>query len=786
MVKNLHLVLLFVSIITFGNAYSQKVNVDSLESVLKSHIKEDTVKINLLNRIAFSVYRDSAEKSRRYATKAYELSDKLGFVEGQAESNYHIGLSYIKSDKKLSIEYFQKALHIAESIDYKTGMAKYLNRIGSYYKSIGEKAKAIEHLQRGIKIAEGLDNKTELGMCWLNLSSIYASNEEYDKTIEGSQIALKIFEEKGDKKNASNCFGELGRAFSLKGNLPIALDYMQKGLKLKEELNDSLGVGGSLSNIGNVYLGLCDFPKALDYYQQALVLAEQLNLKRMIATCYGNIGTTYQRMNNDQALEYFQKALVLSEELGTKMITASVYIYMGDYYLPKGDLDKALDSYLKALKTAEEGGLDRPASAAMNNVGTVYLKQKKYALALNYTLKAQTLANKIKLMNTQKDIHFQLSEIYAATNDYKKAYLNYKQFKELNDSLYGDENVKKITALEYTYKFEKEKQAIELQQLKKDTIQASKARNKRIIIISLIVCLILMTAIIVFIYRSSMLKQKTNLLLSKQKDEIEDKNEELLLLNEEISSQKDEISMINAEIQAKNSKLQELNATKDKFFGIIAHDLRNPFNAILGLSDILVTSSDQYNQERTMEMIRIMNTSAQNTYKLLENLLDWARAQTGEIVYNPKTLSVKDLIAETTSLCKSLAMEKNISIHYNIPDDLYVYADQNSLNTVLRNLITNAIKFTHKGGNVSVSSTVQYNEAIITVSDTGIGMAEETRSKLFNITEKISVIGTESESGTGLGLILCKEFVEKNGGKIWVDSELGKGSDFKFSIPLMA
>jgi two-component system, sensor histidine kinase and response regulator len=293
-----------------------------------------------------------------------------------------------------------------------------------------------------------------------------------------------------------------------------------------------------------------------------------------------------------------------------------------------------------------------------------------------------------------------------------------------------------------------------------------------------------MSLIALYIYLLYRLKHKTTIILTKQKDEIEAKNEELQQLNEEILNQKDEITAINAEIETKNNKLQELNATKDKFFGIIAHDLRNPFNAILGFSDALVTSGDQYDQEHTMEIIGMMHSSAQNAYKLLENLLEWSRSQTEGIEYNPQNLILKNLVIETENLCENLAKEKNISILHDIPDNLKVYADQNMLNAILRNLITNAIKFTNNGGNITITSILQNAEIVITVSDTGIGMNEDTKKKLFNIHEKISILGTEKESGTGLGLILCKEFVEKQGGKIWVESELGKGSHFKFSIPL--
>ena len=236
-------------------------------------------------------------------------------------------------------------------------------------------------------------------------------------------------------------------------------------------------------------------------------------------------------------------------------------------------------------------------------------------------------------------------------------------------------------------------------------------------------------------------------------------------------------------IKQKNIQLAELNATKDKFFSIIAHDLRNPFSGILGFSDLLVNSTREYSSQEISQYAGFINQAAQNAYKLLENLLEWARAQTGKIEFKPLETDLNKLVLDIISLLENSAKAKNISINNQVSANLFVFADVNMLNTILRNLITNAIKFTQTNGQITLSSLVQNNEVIITVSDTGVGIDSDTLAKLFNISEKVSHLGTNDEKGTGLGLLLCKEFVLKHGGKIWVESELGKGSDFKFSLP---
>jgi len=230
-------------------------------------------------------------------------------------------------------------------------------------------------------------------------------------------------------------------------------------------------------------------------------------------------------------------------------------------------------------------------------------------------------------------------------------------------------------------------------------------------------------------------------------------------------------------------QLKELNATKDKLFSIIAHDLRSPFNNIIGLSDLLLENIISF--EESEKYIKILNSSAKNTLVLLDNLLNWAKSQTGHLRFKPENILFSEIILKNISLNRLLAETKNISINYFSSDDVEVYADENMLKTVLRNLISNAIKFTNVGGNIKIYAFLKQDHVEITISDNGIGMNEKKRKSLFDISTK-TTLGTANENGSGLGLVLCKEFVMKNKGEIWVESEEGKGSSFKFTLPLKA
>jgi signal transduction histidine kinase/ligand-binding sensor domain-containing protein len=259
------------------------------------------------------------------------------------------------------------------------------------------------------------------------------------------------------------------------------------------------------------------------------------------------------------------------------------------------------------------------------------------------------------------------------------------------------------------------------------------------------------------------------------------RNEMLELL---VKDRTHEIQQKNEEILAQNNRLEELNATKDKFFGIIAHDLKNPFNSILGFSDLLMESLDKEDKPNIYNFANTIRLSGIHAYKLLENLLEWSGAQTGKLLFSPESFKLAELAEECIRLSEDMSKSKNISVINEVSESLMVFADRNMINTILRNLITNAIKFTNKGGSVSIRASLANNHHEITVSDTGIGIDEITKARLFKISEKVSTPGTEQEKGTGLGLLLCKEFVEKHQGKIWVESEPGKGSQFKFSIPV--
>jgi len=236
-------------------------------------------------------------------------------------------------------------------------------------------------------------------------------------------------------------------------------------------------------------------------------------------------------------------------------------------------------------------------------------------------------------------------------------------------------------------------------------------------------------------------------------------------------------------LKERTQTLEELNATKDKLFSVIAHDLKSPFNSILGLSELMLKNNARYTTEYSKKLISHIHNSARNTLTLTENLLSWAQSQTGQMKFQPKPIRLKETVDEVIGVVESSAEVKKIDLDYAQMPDVEVFADKDMFKSILYNLISNAIKFSHPNGTVKISAETMEDQARVVVSDNGTGMDEETRRKLFQI-DSGSAKGTANEEGSGLGLILCKEFVEQHGGRIDVESEWGKGSRFYFTIPL--
>jgi signal transduction histidine kinase len=254
----------------------------------------------------------------------------------------------------------------------------------------------------------------------------------------------------------------------------------------------------------------------------------------------------------------------------------------------------------------------------------------------------------------------------------------------------------------------------------------------------------------------------------------------------DITKQKEaeyKIRMRDKKLRETARELKTLNITKDKFFRILAHDLKNPFGSLLGASEYLYKEAEKHNTEKVRMLGKILYNSAKGGYDILANLLEWSRSQTGLLEFDPEQTDLKTVIENNIKLVSAIVATKEIQVKTDVKDGFAVTADVNMLNTVIRNLLTNALKFTNTGGEVDVGANKEKGMVTVSVKDNGVGISPNDIKKMFRIDIKFANRGTNNEKGTGLGLILCKEFIERHGGKIWVESRKQVGSTFYFTLP---
>ncbi|MBN1926270.1 MAG: HAMP domain-containing histidine kinase [Prolixibacteraceae bacterium] len=251
----------------------------------------------------------------------------------------------------------------------------------------------------------------------------------------------------------------------------------------------------------------------------------------------------------------------------------------------------------------------------------------------------------------------------------------------------------------------------------------------------------------------------------------------------ELELQNEELQQARIKAEESEARLRELNAAKDKLFSIISHDLRSPFTSIIGFSNLLAERVSIDDHDGIVEYARIIRDSSWRVMELLMNLLEWSNSQTGKMDYYPEYIDLASMITEASALSTGGAQQKSISIMTDLPDNITAFADKAMISTILRNLISNAIKFTYLHGKIVISVKENHNGLLVSVSDNGVGLSKKRIENIFRFEKSKPTLGTQKEHGTGLGLLLCKEFVSKHGGRIWVESEFGKGSTFFFTIP---
>jgi len=656
-------------------------------------------------------------------------------------------LADVKLDLPDSIQGQLKSSSISERVN------AYINAITFYNRTIPKKALEYEE----ISIAEARKNKNrkaEAELLFL-LGISYHAQSNYNKALEYYNKAYEINKELKDNVGIGECLNRIGMIYNVKGDYEVALDYCLQAVKILEYEKDKKGLGHAYNQLGIIYYILNDIPKAKDILYKSLEFLEGANEGRVMAVTHEHLGVIFIKTEEfDKALYHVKKSLELRELNNDRLGVAGSYENLAIIYRNLKKYDEALKYYFMSLGIKKEINNKRGMASSYSGIGVTYFKMGRIEEGLDFIKRAYELRKEIGDRRGIVASLTQLADNYSSINDYKNAFLYHKLAKLYSDSLLNEQKNKAVA--EFQEKFQREKQEKEILQLQQEnTIHRS-------ILTYLIIIIVLLAVIAVVIFLAYRSKRKTNALLINYNKEVTDQKEELLRLN---------------------TQLHELIATKDKFFSIIAHDLRSPFQGFLGLAQIITEQAGNITAEELSSLGSNLYKTADNLFTLLKNLLEWAQMQRGVLNFEPTSFILRELIEDSVEAMKWRIEQKNITVDISAVQPVNVYADSKMVNSILLNLLSNSVKFTGRQGIIKIA-TNQVDKTIQTsITDTGVGIAAESVKKLFLVGEKIGTKGTEGELSTGLGLILCKEFIERHGGKIWVESVPGKGSTFYFTLP---
>lgn len=630
---------------------------------------------------------------------------------------------------------------------------------------------SLKYSYKGLSISDKINYTHGAAKLYYNIAHTYYRTNQYKLSLENFNMAVPLFSTAKDSLYLMKCYNNLGALFSFGNNQPMSLEFHLKSLKIAEKLQDTLGLSNCYNNLGYLYQRIKEYKKAVDFFENTLLLDRLSGNKSYIALSHANLGYVYMTQNKkEEATKNYIAAINLFPSINDTLLLANLYLSASKFYFYTNQLDSAKLFIDKSQLICSSNDFPQLQADVYYSRGLYYMKRKMYRQSVIWFNKSLYLNTSNNFTEALSEIYLKKAEAHTHINEYQKAYNALRMANSSKDSLkYGDLAVM-LREYEKEQEAQKELQRQHLEQeLFNQKIENSNIKMKskfQIALLSLALLGIILIVTIAFFLtnrRNNKILQDKNTLIQNQKD----------LLNENLT-----------QLEKKRKKLQQLVATKDKFFSIIAHDLRSPFHSILGFSNMIEESIKNKEYANIEEYSSIIQQASQKTIDLIDNLIKWSRSQTNRIEFTPEFIELEKLINDIIELMNYPAQQKSINISLESSENICVFGDMSMIKTIIRNLISNAIKFTNQGGKIIVSAEKIQKECHISVSDNGVGMKKETLDKLFRIEENVSRSGTQNESGTGLGLILCKDFVEKHKGKIFVKSEPGVGSTFKIILPI--
>ena len=567
------------------------------------------------------------------------------------------------------------------------------------------------------------------------------------KALDYANKALELSTATDNSLGEAYAYRNLASIHSYNESYFISMEYLQRALEIFMLNNDSVGIGNCYISLGHTYRRLQNTKEEVNYHLKSYEIFKKRNDKERVGVTAHNLGESYFNIKDlVKSRELTLYAIKINDSLNNQSVLSSCYKVMGLIELAENNFELAENYFKRVIEIATRLGVNSQKVAtaeSMIQLATVYKLMEDKRNQYKFLMCALEFS-KANNLPTYAQKAYQELILYSSNNNDQEAVKRFTNlYIKLNDSL----NKKQLRD-----KYSLTKSIVQVHELSKSRndlekanllqLQKIQSRNTLIIVIA-VSSIVLLWLLLKFVW-----------------------------LNKKLKNQ-------NAIIETQKKDLEILNNTKDKFFGIVAHDLKSPLNSLKSFSSLLIEHFDNLSKEEILTLSKQLRESVDNTIKMADNLITWARIQMNDYQYNMETIKVKDIASSVCDVYKDVASKKGIKVSCSVEDSLTVTGDKNQIEFVVRNLVNNAIKFTDKDGFVSLTAKALPGRQVqISVKDSGVGISDESKKKLFSIGHKQSTDGTAGEKGTGLGLMLSFEFVKLNGGQIDIESILGKGTTF--------
>ncbi len=621
-----------------------------------------------------------------------------------------------------------------------------------------------------LKLARQTGDSSFVAKAIFNIGEYYYNFNNYPEAKKYYSEAAVRFKKAQDWLHLASAFNNISIIYQLRGEFPSALRYSHRSLEIAERLHSWDDISDALNNIGAIHMYSQNYQLSLDALKRALTICLKHKDWSRTGITYNTIGIVYNKIGRtDLGLKYFTAAHDIYKANGDWFKTAFIANNIGSVFIHRNEPQLASPYEEESYRLFKKASYYNGISNSLVNLMDINYRQGNYVIGDKQAAECLTITQKKGL----REIRFSALDIYRKSlekrGNYKKAYLIYQNYIALKDSMFDEEKTRQITDIQTRY--ETKQKIREISDLKKENkIKQLEVKQRNLQLNLLVLLSLLFIALVVFFHNRYIAKQKMNRLLEAK--------------NQHIITQNIQMHKMNEVLQISEKKLKETNSTKDKFFSIIAHDLKNPFHTILGFAGLIENQKNKLNREDLLSFSHSIYNSATKVYRLLDNLLNWARSQSGNLKFQPGLLDPGDASEASISILEPLAIEKHITIQNKVCKGEKITSDTNMIDTVLRNLINNAIKFTHPEGIIIVSGQLHGDYYTFSIEDNGVGIKKESLDQLFQISSGYKTQGTQEEEGSGLGLLVCYEFVKNMAGTIQVKSIEGQGSCFSFTIPV--